>query len=98
MQNSDKFEDMRDRLQEFSARLEKRRAQLASRPHHKTNQHMGHLVEFEKEHQALTKRMDQTDASVWEQMGKTYRADLNGLMNRFDKWVRYVDEEYKQTS
>jgi hypothetical protein len=88
---------MQERLNDFSRRLAAYRAKIES-PHHELGQHIGHLVEFEKEHKALEQRLATADLTTWQQIEKTFEADLNGLMGRFDKWVEYVDEEYKQTS
>lgn len=96
MQNTQGRDDMQDRLNDFSRRLAAYRAKIES-PHHELGQHMGHLVEFEKEHEALAQRLANADQTTWERMEKTFKADLNGLMDRFENWVEYVDEEYKQT-
>jgi DNA repair exonuclease SbcCD ATPase subunit len=96
MQDAGTRDDIQDRLKDFSRRLAAYRAKLES-PHRELGQHMGHLVEYERAHEDLSKRFAQADLSTWERMAQTFEEDLNGLTDRFDKWAAYVDEEYKQT-
>lgn len=97
MQNAVSRNDIQKRLRDLSYRIAEYRAKIES-PHHKLGQHIGHLVELEHEYETLSRTFSQADQSAWEQMAQTFEADFNGLISRFGKWVKNVDEEFKQTS
>jgi hypothetical protein len=89
--------DLEQRLHEFTQHLEKKEKELADHPHHAAGQHMGHLVNFRKQHEELKRRLEQPGAATAESSRNVIETEFNSLLDRFDQWVRYVDDEFNQT-
>ncbi len=90
-------DDLKQRLHEFTEHLEKKQKELETHPHHAAGQHMGHLVNLRKEHEELKRRLEKPGAAAAEESRNVIEAEFNSLLDRFDQWVRYVDDEFDQT-
>lgn len=90
-------DDLERRLHEFSERLDNKLKELKRRPQHAAGQHMGHLVNFREEHEQLMRRLEQSGGSAAESAQDTVEANFNSLLDRFDRWIQYVDDEFDQT-
>jgi len=89
-------DDLRDRLDELEQKLSEVERNLVTRDSDPGGVHMSRLVEVKDQHNELKSTVESSDESLWHQMKRTWHQDIESLLNRFEKTIKHIDDEYEQ--
>lgn len=90
-------DELEAKLSEFSHRLEDYRRKKLNRQS-APERYAEQLIEFERAHEFLSKRIAGTDQSLWDQMAETFADEMDALRSDFESWAARVDDAYEQSN